>query len=164
MIRNCEIRDAERISQIYNYYITETIITFDEQLVSAEEMAERIEETTPKYPWLVCEEGSVVIGYALASPWKSRCAYQHSVESAIYLDHTLKGQGFGTELYKSLIDRLREMPVHSVIGGIALPNEGSIALHENLGFEKIGHFKEVGRKFDRWIDVGYWELILNGSD
>lgn len=163
MIRDCRISDAERIAEIYNYYITETIITFEVQPVTPDEMCKRFEETTRAYPWIVCERQNRVIGYALVSQWKSRCAYRFSVESAIYVDKDHRGRGIGTELYADLIERLKRMPIHSVIAGISLPNDASIALHEKLGFEKIGHFHEVGRKFDRWIDVGYWELILINS-
>ena len=124
-------------------------------------MSERIRENLEAdLPWVVCEEKGELLGYALTSRWKSRCAYQYSLESTVYLKPGATGRGLGSALYESLIERVRERNYHTLIGGIALPNEPSIRLHEKFGFEKIGHFREVGYKFDRWIDVGYWELVL----
>jgi len=106
------------------------------------------------------EEDGVVTGYAYASAWKTRSAYRFSVESTVYVAADHCGRGIGTRLYRALIAALREQNVHYVTGGIALPNPASVALHERLGFRKNGHFSEVGFKFGRWVDVGYWELIL----
>jgi len=90
----------------------------------------------------------------------SRFAYRFTVESTIYLDPEYRGQGIRRELYKALISKLSQRTLHSVIGIIALPNPASMALHERMGFEKVAHFKETGWKFNKWIDVGYWELML----
>ena len=160
MIRNVSTDDADPICDIYNYYVLNTIITFEETPVSNEEMKSRIEKTAGKLPWIVYEENKQVMGYAYASEWKSRCAYKHSLETTVYLRNGQGGNGIGSLLYKELISRLKAKNYHAAIGGISLPNEASIALHEKFGFEKIGQFREVGFKFDRWIDVGYWELIL----
>jgi phosphinothricin acetyltransferase len=160
MIRNILPEDAVQICGIYNYYVRHTIVTFEESPVSEEEMKARIIDITKKYPWIVYEQNDQIVGYAYASAWKSRCAYRHSVETTVYLNQAAKGNGIGTLLYRELLDRLIKQNVHAAIGGIALPNAASIALHEKLGFEKIGQFKEVGYKFDQWIDVGYWELIF----
>ena len=125
-------------------------------------MAQRIAETrAAKLPWLLAEANGQVLGYAYASKWKGRCAYRHSVESTVYLDHGKIGQGIGKPLYTTLIDALRACSMHAVIGGVALPNDASIALHERMGFEKVAHFRQVGFKQDRWIDVGYWQLLLH---
>jgi phosphinothricin acetyltransferase len=161
MLRTATTADAAAIAGIYNHYVLHTIITFEEEAVSAEEMARRITEVLSLgLPWFVWEEGERVLGYAYASRWKSRCAYRYSAESSIYLDKEATGRGLGTRLYVALIEALRARKIHSVIGGIALPNPASVGISEKLGFEKIGHFKEVGWKFEKWIDVGYWELIL----
>jgi len=161
MLRSATFSDAPVIAQIYNHYIANTVITFEEELVSADEMTQRIAEiSSAGMPWLVCQENERVIGFAYASKWKSRCAYRHSVETSIYLRNDATGRGLGHTLYKGLITDLKKQGYHSIIGGAALPNPASIALHEKLGFVKVAHFKEVGRKFDQWIDVGYWELIL----
>jgi phosphinothricin acetyltransferase len=160
MIRDITVNDAAQICEIYNYYILNTIITFEESIVSEQEMMLRIEETIKKLPWIVFEKKGEIHGYAYASEWKSRCAYKYSLESTVYLKNGLEGNGIGSQLYDELIKKIRDKKYHAVIGGISLPNEASIALHEKFGFEKIAHFKEVGYKFNSWIDVGYWELIL----
>ena len=160
MIRPVKDSDTRQISDIYNHFVKNTIVTFDEEEVTDKEMSDYIQKVQEKYPWLVYEEQGAVAGYAYAGSWKSRCAYRYSVETTIYLRPGEGGRGLGTQLYGELIRQVREMGIHSAIGGIALPNPASIRLHEKLGFQKIGHFREVGFKFDKWIDVGYWELIL----
>lgn len=164
-IRAATPADAAPIAAIYNYYVAETVVTFEEAAVSDSEMAGRIRNVTQQagYPWLVHESGGSIDGYAYAGEWKSRAAYRYSVESTVYLRRDATGRGIGARLYGALIDELRRLEVHSVIGGIALPNAASVALHEKLGFVKIGDFHEVGWKLGRWIDVGYWELILGSS-
>ena len=161
LIRPAMARDAEAIARIYNHYIAETIITFEEAPVSTEEMAARIAEVASiPLPWLVAEGNGAILGYAYAGKWKSRCAYRYTVESTVYLDSASTGRGAGTLLYEALIASLRESGIHVVIGGVALPNAASVALHEKLGFRKVAHFDEVGYKFERWIDVGYWQKTL----
>ncbi|MGI9288912.1 MAG: arsinothricin resistance N-acetyltransferase ArsN1 family B [Pseudomonadales bacterium] len=161
MIRTVIAEDASNLCAIYNHYIQNTTVTFEEESVTAATMEQRIAEVSVQHPWLVCDLEGELAGYAYASPWKSRCAYRFSVETTVYLSPNHFGEGIGTGLYESLIEDLKLTDMHSLIAGIALPNEASIALHEKLGFEKIGQFNEVGRKFDQWIDVGYWELIFN---
>ena len=160
MIRACTAADAAAICVIYNHYVLDTVITFEEAPVSTADMAQRIADVTAHFPWLVAEEGNAIAGYAYATPWKARSAYRLSVESTVYVAPGQMGRGVGTALYRELLDALRKLGVHCAVGGIALPNAASIALHEKLGFKKIGQFVEIGRKFDRWVDVGYWELIL----
>ena len=160
MIRSATVNDAKVICDIYNHYVQNTIITFEENPVSIKEMQNRLKDGTKSLPWLVSEEHENVIGFAYASKWKSRYAYRFSVESAIYLASHLIGRGIGSQLFDVLISDLRSRSLHSIISGIALPNPASIALHEKMGFEKVAHFKEVGWKFDQWIDVGYWGLII----
>ena len=161
MIRPATPADAAAIAAIYNHYVVHTIVTFEEEEISTKEMALRITEVQGAgRPWFVWEEAGKVIGYSYASGWKSRCSYRFSLETTVYLDQAATGRGLGTQLYSALIDSLRQTKTHALIGGVALPNAGSVALHEKLGFVKIGHFKEVGWKFDQWIDVGYWELVL----
>lgn len=160
MIRPAQISDAAAICSIYNPYVLQTCVTFEEDIVSETEMADRIADVTESLPWLVMEEQDRVVGYAYASRWKSRCAYRFSVESTIYLDRDMTGRGRGRTLYEALLAEIRQSGRHSVLAGIALPNPASQRLHESLGFKKVAHFEEVGRKFDQWIDVGYWELIF----
>lgn len=161
VIRAATTGDAEAIARIYNHYVAGTIITFEEQAVSIEEMAGRILEIgSASLPWLVAERDGRIVGYAYASKWKGRCAYRFSAECTVYLDPDLVGMGYGTELYQRLFAALRVRGMHAVIGGVALPNPASVALHEKMGMRKVAHFREVGYKFDRWIDVGYWQATL----
>ena len=160
-IRDATPDDAPAIAAIYNPYVANTCITFETDAVSSEDMRTRIVEAGDAHlPWLVAIDDGALVGYAYASRWKGRCAYRHSAESTVYLDASSKGKGIGHALYTALLERLRQRGIHAVIGGIALPNEASIALHERLGFEKVAHFKQVGFKQDRWIDVGYWQRLL----
>jgi len=160
MLRPATIADAAAIAVIYNHYILNTIITFEEEVVIAGEMARRIADVTATLPWLVWDEGGKILGYAYASKWKPRAAYRYAVEASVYLDQGVTGRGLGTKLYTALIAEVKNRGLHAVIGGAALPNEASVALHEKLGFQKIGQFKQTGFKFGQWIDVGYWELVL----
>lgn len=161
MIRSVQPEDAAQICDIYNHYVRETVVTFEESPVSAAEMAQRIADITVRLPWLVWEEDGAVLGYAYASPWKVRAAYRHSVEASIYLPPHATGRGIGSNLYKALIEDVRRRDIHAVIGGAALPNPASVALHERLGFEKVAQFRQVGFKFGKWVDVAYWQLVLS---
>jgi L-amino acid N-acyltransferase YncA len=164
MIRFVLPADAASLCAIYNYYIENTVVTFEEQSVTEQEMCERINAASKVHPWLVFELEGEVVGYAYVSEWKSRYAYRFSLETSVYLSPSQQGNGIGTRLYQCLIEELKKTHCHSLIAGISLPNAASIALHEKLDFEKIGHFKEVGWKFGQWVDVGYWECILPSDD
>ena len=159
-IRIASASDATSIVAIYNHYIKTTCISFEQEEVSEETMTERISEVNAKLAWYVAEKNDQIVGYAYATPWRTRSAYRFSVETSVYIAHQYVGQGLGKQLYQVLLDDLRQRNVHTVIGGIAQPNPASVALHEKLGFEKVAHFKEVGYKFDQWIDVAYWQLAL----
>jgi len=160
MIRTVRKEDAKQICDIYNYYVENTIITFEEEPVNLKEMEYIIIEILCSMPCLVYEEENRIISYAYAGKWKGRCAYRYSAESTVYVKNDSPGKGIGTRLYKKLLEKLKNKGIHAVLGGIALPNEKSRKLHEKLGFKKVAHFKEVGYKFNKWIDVEYWELIL----
>lgn len=161
MIRNVKSSDADRICTIYNTYITESQVTFEEEPLSAKDILLRIQSVTRNYPWLVYEEDGIVLGYTYADKWKQRSAYRNTVETGIYLDSNHLGKGIGSKLKGAMIDKLRERGFHSVISGIALPNPASIAMCEKFGFKKVAHFKEVGFKFGKWIDVAYLQLNLS---
>ncbi|MBU2511067.1 GNAT family N-acetyltransferase [bacterium] len=161
MIREVSIKDADQICKIYNHYIENTIVSFEEQPVSTLDMEERIAKViSSNLPWLIMEDKNSVVGYAYSSPWSERGAYRHSVGVTIYLLHDHTGRGLGFELYSALFDKLRSLNVHSLIGGIALPNPGSVALHEKMGMIKVAHYKEIGFKFGDWVDVAFWQLII----
>lgn len=159
-IRDAAPRDAEAICDIYNYYIENTVISFEETLLSGPEMAQRIAAVTEAYPWLVAHSGDRLVGYAYANRWKHRSAYRYCVESTVYVRQDAVGGGIGRALYAALIENLRARGIRIVIGCISLPNPASVALHEALGFRQVSCFPQVGFKFDRWIDVGDWQLTL----
>ena len=149
--------DAAEIARIYNHYIRATVVTFEEQEVTDGEMVRRFDAIAGcALPWLVAQRADRVVGYAYADRWKQRSAYRRSVESTIYLHPDYTGAGIGTRLYRQLLAQL-PASIHTVIGGIAQPNVASVTLHERLGFSKVAHFRDVGFKFERWIDVGYWQ-------
>lgn len=161
MIRSANNADAAKIAEIYNHYIAHTVITFENELVSPTEMSLRISAILDaSLPYLVVENENEVFGFAYATRWRPRSAYQNSVETTIYLSQAYLGNGFGKLLYAELLLRLAAADFHTAIGGIALPNAASVNLHESLGFKKVAQFQEVGHKLDRWVDVGYWQVML----
>ncbi|HVN93863.1 MAG TPA: GNAT family N-acetyltransferase [Terracidiphilus sp.] len=160
MLRTVTPDDAPAIADIYNHYIRSSLATFEEELLAPDDMRYRIAETTKTYPWLVCEEEDKLLGYAYGRRWRERAAYRYAVEASIYLDPAALGKGIGSVLLGALLCELRNRGLHCVMGGVSLPNEASVALLEKFGFRPVAHFKEVGYKFDRWIDVGYWQLML----
>ena len=160
-IRDATPADAAAIAAIYNVHVRGTIVTFELDEVDETEMSRRTADAQSRgLPWLVAVERDAIAGYAHAGPWKSRAAYARTVETSIYLADAARGRGIGKRLYAALIERLRAAGMHVAIGGAALPNPASVALHQALGFEFVGAFRETGFKFGRWIDVGYWQLRL----
>jgi L-amino acid N-acyltransferase YncA len=160
-IRSIATHDLESIAAIYNHYIRQTAISFEEVEVTIEQMAERVDAvTSSSLPWLVAEISGQVVGYAYAGKFHHRSAYRFTVEATVYLAHDMPRKGIGSKLYSELLALLKQQDIHSIIGIIALPNHASVALHEKFGFRKIGHFSEVGFKFNKWQDVGYWQVVL----
>jgi phosphinothricin acetyltransferase len=150
--------DAGPIAAIYNHYVTNTIVTFEEELVSEAEMARRIDEVRSiPLPWLVAREGERVAGYAYATRWRARWGYRFSAEVTVYLDPAMARRGIGSKLYGGLFPLLERQGLHAIVGAIALPNPASVALHERFGMRQVAHFSEVGFKLGRWVDVGYWQ-------
>ncbi|MFT3897576.1 MAG: GNAT family N-acetyltransferase [Thermomonas sp.] len=163
-IRDATHEDAAAIAAIYNVHVRGGIATFELEEVVAAEMARRVVDAQSRgLPWLVADAAGAVLGYACAGPWKPRAAYARTVETSIYLDEPSRGQGLGKRLYAALIERLRAAGMHVAIAGASLPNPASAALHEALGFDFVGRFRETGFKFGRWIDVGYWQLRLEAG-
>lgn len=161
IVREPVAGDAQALARIYNHYVRESIVTFEEVEIDGDEMRQRMRDVAAAgLPWRVAEEGGRVVGFAFAGKWKARAAYRHSVETTVYVDPAGLGQGIGRRLYDDLFARLGQLDVNAVIGGIALPNDRSVALHEAMGMVKVAHFKSVGFKFGRWIDVAYWQLLL----
>lgn len=161
MIRSVTRGNAEAIARIYNHYVTHTIASFEESPVDPADMQHRIEQTlADSCPWFVAEDAGGMLGYVHATPGKRRPAYRFMIECTVYVDPAATGRGIGTWLYNVLFDALTTRRRHAVIGGIALPNDTRVALHERFGMVKVAHFPDGGFKFGRWIDVGYWQRIL----
>ncbi len=161
MIRDVTLDDAGRIAEIYNYYIEHTIITFEYDAVTEQEIRSRIHKICDKrYPYIVCEAQGRVVGYAYLNNWRDRAAYNITLETSVYVDKDSIGHGIGSLLYKELINRAISMNIHSLVGGISLPNDTSRRLHNKFNFKPIGNFKESGVKFGKLIDVEFWQLIL----
>lgn len=162
MIRQATVKDAEAIAAIYNYYIVNTIATFEESEITANEINTRIMKVGDAgLPWLVLEEDCQIVGYAYAATWNTRSAYRHTAEVTIYLLPQMASKGLGYRLYQELFSQLRKKDIHTVIGVIALPNLVSVAIHEKFAMKKVGHFEQLGYKFGKWHDVGYWQAKLN---
>jgi L-amino acid N-acyltransferase YncA len=152
--------DAAAIATIYAPYVRETIISFETEPPDADEMAQRISRIGKQYPWLAASSDRRLIGYAYACENRSRLAYRWSVDVAVYLDASARGKGFGRGLYRRLFAFLREQGYVNAFAGISLPNDASVALHEAMGFARIGVYRSVGYKLAAWRDVGWWQLAL----
>jgi phosphinothricin acetyltransferase len=159
MIRPVNAGDARDICGIYNYFVENTAVSFEEQAVPVPEMESRIREIGAAYPWFVEEEGEV-LAYAYVNKWRDRAAYRYAAELSIYVKRGSEGQGIGGKLMAHLLEAVKKMDLHTIVSGITIPNERSIALHEKFGFVKVAQFDEIGYKLGEWRDVGYWELML----
>ena len=161
VIRLATLDDAPAVAAIYAPYCLDSRISFEEAAPSAEEMARRISGERPGlYPWLVAEADGAVLGYAASGAFRTRPAYRWSVETGLYLASEAKGRGIGRALLTSLLELLKGQGFVTAIGAIALPNAASVALHEKLGFEKVGAYRGTGFKHGQWLDVGLWQRDL----
>jgi len=159
-IRFAAETDATQILDIYVPIVANTAISFEEVPPSRPEMAGRIRNTLGRYPWLACEEAGRVLGYAYATEFRSRSAYQWSVEVTVHVRPEAHRKGVGSALYTSLLGILRIQGFINALAGIALPNDASVALHEQFGFKPVGVLQDVGFKVTRWHDVEWWALRL----
>jgi L-amino acid N-acyltransferase YncA len=163
-IRFATSADASAILEIYGPFCEDSPISFETVRPTVAEMECRIRNTIERFPWLVCEKGNEVLGYAYAGPHRERAAYRWSVDVAIYISEKCRAQGFGTALYTALFELLRIQGYFKAYAGITLPNSGSLRLHQRLGFEPVAIYKKVGYKTGAWHDVSWWELILRPTD
>ncbi len=162
-IRPVGAGDFEAVARLTNHYIETTAIHFGTEPVTPGELRAGWEKYAGRYPFLVVELDGRFGGYAKAGVWRDRAAYQWTPEAGIYVETWTQGRGVGTALYRALLDELRGRGFHSVIGGITLPNEASVRLHERVGFVKVGHVRHAGWKFGAWHDVGFWQAMLTGD-
>lgn len=160
MIRPVKPADIAAITEIYNWYVTDSVASFETTPLSVEEMQQRIDSIIPRWPYFVYEAEGEVIGFCYAHPWKERAAYCDALETTIYLSRHHVGKGIGRKLIEALIPACREAGAHALIACITGGNEASIELHRKMGFEQVSFFKEVGMKFGRRLDVVDMEIIL----
>lgn len=163
-VRRATAADAAACVEIYRPYVLDTAITFETDVPTVQEMAERIDKALAKHEWLVLEADGNVIGYAYAQQFNPRAAYLWSVETSVYLAQDRRRAGGGRKLYAELLHRLAERGFRRAFAGIAQPNEASNALHAAFGFHPAGHYQRVGWKLGAWHDVAWWQLDLLGPD
>jgi phosphinothricin acetyltransferase len=163
-IRMATAADAAAVRAIYAPVVLTSAITFEYDVPTAEEVAARVRTVTERWPWLVLERDGDVVGYAYATTWRARAAYQWAVETTVYVRDDRHRRGVGRALYRSLLACLRLQGFRLAIGGITLPNPASVALHEAMGFRPAGVHRACGYKLGAWHDVGFWELALAADD
>jgi L-amino acid N-acyltransferase YncA len=162
VIRLARESDAAQMLEIYGPVVRDTTISFELVPPTEDELRRRIRSTLEKTPWLVCEAGGRVAGYVYAGLFRTRQAYQWTVETTVYVHPDCPRRGVGRALYTSLLECLRIQGYYSATAGITLPNTASVALHESLGYRLVGVFQKAGYKHGGWHDVGWWQLELLG--
>jgi len=161
IIREVREEDFQGIAKIYNHYVHHSVATFDEEPVTVQFVQHKAETTLPDYPYLMLEDpNGTLMGYAYGSSFRKKSGYRFTAETTIYFDPAATHKGYGTTLYTALLAALRAKGYKTAIGVLGLPNEASARLHEKLGFIKTGHIRNAGRKFEQWVDTGYWCLDL----
>lgn len=163
-VRDFEPQDVAPATALTNWYIEHTAVHFAYDHVSEATFQAAWQQGRTTHPWLAVEVDGVFAGYAKAGVWRDRKAYERTCETGIYVERGMEGRGVGRALYGELLPRLQAAGFHTVIGGMTLPNPASAALHERAGFRKVAHFEQVGRKFDQWHDVGFWQLTFPDRD
>ncbi|WP_171943702.1 GNAT family N-acetyltransferase [Streptococcus suis] len=162
-IQSAQIEDAADLVAIYAPYVEDTAITFETEVPTVEAFASRIEKTLEKFPYLVAVEEGKVVGYAYASTYYARAAYDWTVELSVYVSREARGKGIGSLLYDALEEELTARGFKNFLACIALPNPASLALHKKRGYEQVAHFKNVGYKFDTWHDIVWLQKSLVGK-
>ncbi|MCR5764905.1 MAG: GNAT family N-acetyltransferase [Treponema sp.] len=160
LIREVKVSDSKRLVEIYDYYVKNTAVSFEYKVPSVEEFEERIRHIREKYPYIVCLKDDKIVGYAYASAYSSREAYNWTATSSIYVDKEYHRQGAGSLLYKELEERLRKQGIVNLLAGVAYIEmedkyltKDSYYFHTKMGYEKVAHMKAIGKKFDRWYDL-----------
>lgn len=166
-IRDAQLKDAERLVEIYSHYVLNTAVSFEYKVPTVDEFKERIRKVKSKFPYLVCEKGGVIVGYVYASAYSERAAYRWTVSTSIYVDKNYRRQGIGTFLYANLEERLKKLGIKNILAGAAFTEiedeyltHDSPKFHERMGYVRVAHFKEIGKKFDRWYDLVWQQKKL----
>ncbi len=163
-IRLASANDLPGILTISNRAVLHTAANFAIEPETPDAWRADYHQTHEMFPWFVAtDETGEVLGFAKASPWKGRCAYAWTAETTVYVHNEHHGRGLGTRLYTRLVATLRAQGYRTLLGGITQPNPASVRLHESLGFRRVALLEQVGWKFNRWHDVGYWQLQLAGE-
>ena len=163
-VRDATAADAEACAVVYAPYVTDTVVTFETEPPTAEQMAERIAAARRRHAWLVLEDDGAVVGYAYGGPYKERAAYRWSCEVSVYLERGRRRTGGGRALYEALFARLAERGFRTAVAGMTLPNPASEGLHRALGFEKVGVYRRIGWKHGAWHDVAWVQRTLASTD
>lgn len=159
-IRTAEVSDAAALRALYEPYVVKTAITFDLEVPSVADFEQKITQLTERYPFLVAEENGSVVGYAYASTYYDKSAYDWTAELTIYVDENKRGLQIGSSLYDALEEGLIKRDFKNFVACISLPNDASIAFHKKRGYEQVAHFKKVGYKFDKWHDIVWLQKSL----
>lgn len=162
-LRAANVEDGAAVAGIYGPYVANTAISFEAEAPTAAVMAERISTTLPTHPWLVAERDGAVVGFTYAGKHSLRAAYRWTVDVTVYVGGDERRSGVGRHLYRALLATLRMQGFRSAFSEIVLPNAGSVKLHEAMGFKHLGTHKDIGHKFERWHDIGYWRLGLSAG-
>lgn len=164
LIREVSLEDAARLAEIYSHYVLNTAVSFEYEAPTADEFRQRIEKITAKFPYLVCEKDGRIAGYAYAGEYSSRSAYSWTAAMSIYVDKDYRRQGIGSLLYKEIEPKLKAMGIVNLLAGSAYSEEedeylthASCEFHKNQGYTEVAHMKSIGRKFDRWYDLKWFQ-------
>lgn len=160
LVRDFSAADIPAATALLNHFILHTAVHFGLAPQAEHETAAAWNDTRSAYPWLAAEADGRFAGFAKAGVWRTREAYRPTAEVTVYVVPSFHRRGVGRALYTELLRRLRAAGFHSAVGGIALPNDASVALHRAMGFRHVGTFREVGRKFERWHDTDWWQIML----
>jgi phosphinothricin acetyltransferase len=163
IVRTAAESDLIAINDIYNHYVLDSTCTYQEEPEPIEGRRRWFVEHGPKHPAIVAEMSGQVVGWGSLSPYHSRCAYRYTVENSVYVHHKHHRRGIGSTLMQELIARARLLGHHAIIAAIDAGQGASVALHAKFHFQKVGQFRQVGFKFDRWLDVVYMELLLESA-
>jgi phosphinothricin acetyltransferase len=162
-VRTATEEDLVRVCEIVNHYIEHSVFNFRTEPQSIHELRAVWSQRHQRFPWLVALVDDRVIGVAYAGPWNDRAAYRWTAETTVYVEGSAHRRGVGDALCTELLDRLRRQGFHSAVAVIALPNDASVRLHEQHGFDRVGHLREAGFKHDAWHDVGFWQCLLKSG-
>ncbi|WP_291293093.1 GNAT family N-acetyltransferase [Enterococcus sp.] len=163
-IRQATSADARALLKIYAPYVTQTAITFETEIPTEEAFAQRIAETLQRYPYLIAEENGVILGYAYATAYKTRAAYDWTTEVTVYIDQEVKAKGIGTRLYQQLESELKKQNIVNLTACITAGNEGSVRFHQKFGYKEVAFFPKIGHKFNQWYDVLWMQKELQQFD